>query len=55
MMTSMDPERVRGNNIRAWKGHGSVPPVTVTNIISFDRTRVVMRPIYDLVIILGKY
>ena len=55
MMTSMDPERVRGNNIRAWKGHGSVPPVTVTDKRSFDRTRVVMRPIYNIIVVIGYY
>ena len=35
-------EMVRGNTVRAWTGHRSVPPVTMTNIRSFVFTMVVI-------------
>ena len=37
MMAPMYPERIRGNTVRDWAGHRSVPPVTVTNIRSYVR------------------
>ena len=36
------PERSRGINIRDWKGHGALLPVTIINIQSDDCTRAVI-------------
>ena len=36
------PIENEGNTVRAWAGHRSVPPVTVTNIRSYVHTMVVI-------------
>ena len=42
MVAPTYPERVRGNTLRAWTGHRSVPIFTVTNMKSCVRTLVVI-------------
>ena len=42
MMAHTYPERIRGNTVRAWEDHRSVPPVNMNNIRSYVMTMVVI-------------